>query len=474
MPGVVIVGAQWGDEGKGKVVDLLAEQADLVVRFQGGNNAGHTIVRDGETFKFHLIPSGILYPGKLCAIGNGVVVDPGVLARRSTSCGGGGSTSSGLRDLGQRAPDHAVPQAAGPGGRGASSGSSRSARPGAASAPATRTRRPGSASGCRTCSTRRSCARRSYAALEPKRLMLRPYAKDPQLDLHTMTEEYLHLRPPARAVHRRHAADRLASARRRASWSSSRAPRARCSTSTTAPIRSSPRPTRSAGAACVGAGVGPRLDRRGLGRHQGVHDARGRGAVPDRARRRARRSDARARRRVRHHHRPRRGAAAGSTWWRCATPRGSTALTGLAVTKLDVLTGIDPLHVGVALPRRRGRDVRRIPVPPVDRPPRAAATTIELPGWHEDIRGCRSVDELPANAQAIPGLHRRVAGGAGRDDRGRPRPRADDLDWRGASTCAAPPPEGSRLHDVGGHDHVVERPVLAVPERPEEVQKPSG
>ena len=82
MPGLVIVGAQWGDEGKGKVVDLLAEQADLVVRFQGGNNAGHTIVRDGEisssgeTFKFHLIPSGILYPGKLCAIGNGVVVDP--------------------------------------------------------------------------------------------------------------------------------------------------------------------------------------------------------------------------------------------------------------------------------------------------------------------------------------------------------------------------------------------------------------
>ena len=79
MAGIVIVGAQWGDEGKGKVVDLIAEGADLVMRFQGGNNAGHTIVREGETFKFHLIPSGILYPGKLCAIGNGVVVDPVVL-----------------------------------------------------------------------------------------------------------------------------------------------------------------------------------------------------------------------------------------------------------------------------------------------------------------------------------------------------------------------------------------------------------
>ena len=79
MPGMVIVGAQWGDEGKGKVVDLLAEDADAVVRFQGGNNAGHTIVRDGETWKFHLIPSGILYPGKICIIGNGTVVDPRVL-----------------------------------------------------------------------------------------------------------------------------------------------------------------------------------------------------------------------------------------------------------------------------------------------------------------------------------------------------------------------------------------------------------
>src|SRR5256886_9883026 len=79
MPGIVVVGAQWGDEGKGKVTDLLAERVDAVVRFQGGNNAGHTIVRDGEEWKLHLIPSGILYPGKRCVIGNGVVIDPRVL-----------------------------------------------------------------------------------------------------------------------------------------------------------------------------------------------------------------------------------------------------------------------------------------------------------------------------------------------------------------------------------------------------------
>src|SRR3954447_9411744 len=79
MPGIVIVGVQWGDEGKGKITDLLAERAAMIVRFQGGNNAGHTIVRDGEEFKFHLIPSGILHSDKICVIGNGVVVDPRVL-----------------------------------------------------------------------------------------------------------------------------------------------------------------------------------------------------------------------------------------------------------------------------------------------------------------------------------------------------------------------------------------------------------
>jgi len=79
MVGVACVGAQWGDEGKGKVVDLLTQHADVVVRFQGGNNAGHTLVVAGVQTVLHLIPSGVLHAGKLCVIGNGVVVDPGVL-----------------------------------------------------------------------------------------------------------------------------------------------------------------------------------------------------------------------------------------------------------------------------------------------------------------------------------------------------------------------------------------------------------
>jgi adenylosuccinate synthase len=78
MANVVIVGAQWGDEGKGKVVDMYTEYANDVVRFQGGNNAGHTLVVGDETTVLHLIPSGILHSGKRCIIGNGVVIDPKV------------------------------------------------------------------------------------------------------------------------------------------------------------------------------------------------------------------------------------------------------------------------------------------------------------------------------------------------------------------------------------------------------------
>ena len=81
MSNVAVVGAQWGDEGKGKIVDWLSERADVVARFQGGHNAGHTLVIDGKVFKLSLLPSGVVRGGKLSVIGNGVVVDPWALKR---------------------------------------------------------------------------------------------------------------------------------------------------------------------------------------------------------------------------------------------------------------------------------------------------------------------------------------------------------------------------------------------------------
>ncbi len=81
MANIIVVGTQWGDEGKGKVIDILSAKVDYIVRYQGGNNAGHTVVTQNNEYIFHLIPSGILHKGKICCIGNGVVVDPVVLLR---------------------------------------------------------------------------------------------------------------------------------------------------------------------------------------------------------------------------------------------------------------------------------------------------------------------------------------------------------------------------------------------------------
>src|SRR5437588_1919144 len=97
VPATVVVGTQWGDEGKGKLTDLLAREMQMVVRYQGGHNAGHTIVVDGEQFALQLVPSGVLYPWVTPVIGNGVVVDPGVLVEEIDMLAGRGVDCSRLR-----------------------------------------------------------------------------------------------------------------------------------------------------------------------------------------------------------------------------------------------------------------------------------------------------------------------------------------------------------------------------------------
>src|SRR5881275_2115987 len=90
MANTILIGAQWGDEGKGKIIDVLTADADIVVRSQGGNNAGHTVIHGGKKYILHLIPSGILRRKKICVIGNGVVIDPVALVREI----------EGLREMG--------------------------------------------------------------------------------------------------------------------------------------------------------------------------------------------------------------------------------------------------------------------------------------------------------------------------------------------------------------------------------------
>src|SRR5260370_32883800 len=190
MHGIVIVGAQWGDEGKGKVTDLLAEQVDAVVRFQGGNNAGHTIVRDGEEWKLHLIPSGILYPGKCCVIGNGVVIDPKVLigeldALRARRVDVGGLRISANAHL--IMPYHLLLDRACEAKR--VSLQIGTTRRGIGPCYADKAARLGIR--VQDLLDEKILKKKIVAAMEPKRLSLRPYAKSPELDLQSMTEDYL-------------------------------------------------------------------------------------------------------------------------------------------------------------------------------------------------------------------------------------------------------------------------------------------
>src|ERR671924_1529272 len=189
MAGIVIVGAQWGDEGKGKITDLFAEHADLVIRFQGGNNAGHTIVREGTTWKFHLIPSGILYPGRLCAIGNGVVIDPKVLTGELDELRVKGVDVSGLRISANAhliMPYHMLLDHEGEMKLGRLQIGT--TRRGIGPCYADKAARLGIR--VQDLLDEKILKKKIIAALEPKRLSLRPFAKDPQLDLQTITEDY--------------------------------------------------------------------------------------------------------------------------------------------------------------------------------------------------------------------------------------------------------------------------------------------
>src|SRR5437764_3444327 len=190
MPGIVIVGAQWGDEGKGKITDLLAEHGDAVVRFQGGNNAGHTIVRGDQEWKLHLIPSGILYPGKRCIIGNGVVIDPRVLTDEIDDLKARGVDTSGLRVSANAhliMPYHLLLDSAGEARLGKLQIGT--TRRGIGPCYADKAARLGIR--VQDLLDEKILKQKIVAALEPKRHALRPYVKDPSLDLRAMTEEYI-------------------------------------------------------------------------------------------------------------------------------------------------------------------------------------------------------------------------------------------------------------------------------------------
>jgi adenylosuccinate synthase len=395
MPGIVVVGAQWGDEGKGKVTDLLAEQADLVIRFQGGNNAGHTIVRDGEEYKFHLIPSGILYPGLTCAIGNGVAVDPKVLLDEIEQLKRRGIDVGGLKISANAhliMPYHVLLDQAG------------EARLG-------RLRIGTTKRGIGPCYADKSARlgirvqdlldeailrKKIMAALEPKRHVLRAHAKHPLLDLHAMTEEYVTYGHRLEPYITDTAMKCFETLREGGTVVFEGAQGTLLDIDHgTYPFVTSSNPI--AGAACVGAGVGPKAIDEVWGVAKAYATRVGEGPFPTEL------NDDIGR------HMLERGHEYGTTtgrqrrcgWLDLVALRYAArinGLTGLVITKLDVLAGIDPVRVCTSYSHGEGAVFEEFPYHQSILH-NAQSVTEELAGFDDDIGACRSVSDLPAAAR---------------------------------------------------------------------------
>jgi adenylosuccinate synthase len=395
MPGLVVVGAQWGDEGKGKVIDLLAEQADAVIRFQGGNNAGHTIVREGEKFALHLIPSGILYPGKRCVIGNGVVIDPKVLTGEIDGLKARGIDMSGLRISANAhliMPYHLLLDQAGEAKLGKLQIGT--TRRGIGPCYADKASRLGIR--VQDLLDEKILKKKIVAAMDPKRLSLRPFQKDPSLDLQTMTEEYLTYG---------HRIEQYIADTSKLAWDvldkqgtilfeGAQATMLDIDHGTY-PFVTSSNPV--AGAACVGAGVGPKDIDEIWGITKAYATRVGAGPFPTEDHG----EDGETLRQ--------RGGEFGTTtgrprrcgWLDLVGLRYAcriNTMTSLVVTKLDVLTGFDRIKIAT---RYRGRDEAVFEDFPYHQSVlhHAKGEYEELEGWSEDITECRSYSDLPRAAQ---------------------------------------------------------------------------
>ena len=258
MPATVVVGTQWGDEGKGKLTDLLARDMDMVVRYQGGHNAGHTVVVDGESFALQLVPSGVLYPHITPVIGNGVVVDPGVLLAELDTLEAKGVDTSRMVVSGNahlimpyhQELDRVTERFLGKNSLGTT-------RRGIGPAYADKAARVGLR--VQDLLDAKIFRQKLEVALKEKNAVLAKVYNRLPLDAEAICERVP--RASTRPASSPWSATPSASSTTPstpAATCCSRGPRPPSSTSTTAPIPSSPRPTRSAGGACTGTGVGPR------------------------------------------------------------------------------------------------------------------------------------------------------------------------------------------------------------------------
>ncbi len=420
MPGVVIVGAQWGDEGKGKITDLLAKDATMIVRFQGGNNAGHTIVRDGVEHKFHLIPSGILHQDKACVIGNGVVVDPRVLLGEIDNLKRAGIGVSHLK-LSANAhlimPYHVLLDTAGETKLGKNSIGT--TRRGIGPAYADKALRLGIR--VQDLLDEKILRTKIRAALEPKQQALRELSvqrrklrreagddakaavagqldsvPDPRLDVHSMVEEHVnygHRLEPHIADTARLCWDEL-DAGHSVIFEGAQATLLDLDHGTY-PFVTSSNPV--AGAATVGAGVGPTDIETVWGIAKAYATRVGAGPFPTEL------HDEVGARMVEQGHEfgTTTGRRRRTGWIDLVALRYAVRLNrmdALAITKLDVLSGLGPLRAAV---RYRSKEGAQLDSFPYHQSILHSATPEyeELPGFDADLGACRTEADLPSEAR---------------------------------------------------------------------------
>jgi len=407
MANVVVIGTQWGDEGKGKVVDLLTEKADYVVRFQGGNNAGHTLVVKGEKFIFHLIPSGILHPGKTCMIGNGVVLDPGVLIHEMDRLEEHGVAVTPKELVISRythviMPYHRALDLA----REARKGQIKIGTTGRGIGPCYEDKVCRVGIRIHDLFDQKSLRAKLERNLEEKNFLLVHFFGEKQIEISAIEEEYLaygeKLAPYADNV-----SERLQEADRSGLsilFEGAQGTHLDIDHGTYPFVTSS---NTVAGNACCGAGIGPTRINKVLGVVKAYTTRVGGGPFPaellDEIGQRIQQTGGEF------------GATTGRPrrcgWLDMVVVNTSirlNGLSGLVITKLDVLTGIPKLKIAVGY-QCGPKELRSVP-PELDALEACRPIYEEFPGWEEDISSIRRFSDLPENTRRYLKAVEEIAG----------------------------------------------------------------
>ena len=394
MAGIVLVGAQWGDEGKGKITDLIADDFDFVVRFQGGNNAGHTVIHGGRTLKLHLIPSGIMYPHIKPVIGNGCVIDPKVLIEEMDRLEADGLST---RKLMLSCNAHVIMpyhrDLDGASERRLGSNEIGTTRRGIGPAYMDKASRLGIR--MQDLTDVHIFRKKIEAALHEKNDILEKLYGLPTYTVDQIAEEYLpyaerlnpHIAETSSVINRALDTDQ---------WVLFEGAQGTLLDLDhgTYPFVTSSSPT--AGGACVGAGVGPKRIDRVLGIAKAYITRVGSGPFPTELDD----EDGRTFIEVGHEFGTTTGRQRRAGWYDAVIVRYAVevnGLTDLIITKLDVLSAFDTIKVCVAY-EYEGRQYKTVPGHQTVFH-HAKPVYEELPGWKTDITGCRTFEELPKEAR---------------------------------------------------------------------------